>query len=935
MKRHLLLMLLALAPIVAFAQEGGVSGRVVSRDGRQPIAGVTVSTDPRSNTTKTDSNGEFTLKGMANQIYMLEFEASGYEILTMRTVVSNDEVRDLYTLILTPALEVYNVDESFFETIDDGTVAGAGAMPGKLSSSKDLFTASTSYRFSEMRFAARGYDSQYSDVYLNGVRINDALSGWASWSLWSGLNEATRSQESVSGMEGMSYGVGGIGGMTQINARATQVRPGWSTSLVSADAMYRFRAMITYASGMMDNGWAYAFSLSTRQGYSAQIDGVYYNTYGYFGSVEKQLSSRELLSFSILGAPTQRGVQSASTQEAYDLVDDNQYNPNVGYQNGELRNVRVKEYHEPVATLGYNFEIDSRTTFNVSSSFRFGQNGYSALTWYAGSDPRPDYYRYLPSYYACSNPALLADQWNYNVDNISNINIDKLFAVNENGEVDATYGDGNRSVYMIEERHADQRDFSFAANFSKVFSNNDRFDGGVNFRRNRTENYSTVKDLLGGDYWVDVDKFAERDFGSSELAYQNNVDYYEEYGHAQAVTVGDKYSYDYYSNVMSGSVWGTYALSFSQMPNLSVSVSGELGASSMWRDGIWKKGLFLDSSQGKSETVDFLTYKAKANARYVISSAHTIEANVAMMQEAPSFQNSFVSPRTRNDITPGVSPEKIMSADLRYNFRMNDIRFSLAGYYTTIKDQTDVISFYNDLQSSFDNFAMSGIDKKYMGLEAAIDVPIVAGISVHSALSLGDYTYTSNPYYIEIADNSATALNEGTVYWDGFKVESTPQTAYNIGLGYRSNNYLFVSVDMNFYDNMYLSMNPFYRTEEAMTTMVAGLTYDEVLALNNTLRAQENFGKSYTLSASIGKSWYIQRKVNVGVSFEIKNLLNDTDIKTGGYEQMRVNSTSYTEDDGSYRYDSDGETITVNKRFDSKYFYMLGRNYYLNVYVRF
>ena len=65
-------------------------------------------------------------------------------------------------------------------------------------------------------------------------------------------------------------------------------------------------------------------------------------------------------------------------------------------------------------------------------------------------------------------------------------------------------------------------------------------------RRNRTEYYSEVKDLLGGDYWVDVDKFAERDMGGmNPILYQNNMEYYDKYGHAQAVKKGDKYSYDY------------------------------------------------------------------------------------------------------------------------------------------------------------------------------------------------------------------------------------------------------------------------------------------------------------------------------------------------------------------------------------------------------
>ena len=43
---------------------------------------------------------------------------------------------------------------------------------------------------------------------LNGIRFNDAMTGYGPWSLWSGLNDATRNQENTSGLEMMDYGIG-------------------------------------------------------------------------------------------------------------------------------------------------------------------------------------------------------------------------------------------------------------------------------------------------------------------------------------------------------------------------------------------------------------------------------------------------------------------------------------------------------------------------------------------------------------------------------------------------------------------------------------------------------------------------------------------------------------------------------------------------------
>ena len=68
----------------------------------------------------------------------------------------------------------------------------------------------------------------------------------------------------------------------------------------------------------------------------------------------------------------------------------------------------------------------------------------------------------------------------------------------------------------------------------------------------------------------------------------------------------------------------------------------------------------------------------------------------------------------------------------------------------------------------------------------------------------------------------------------------------------------------------------------------------------------------------------------IGFSAEVKNILNNRDIKTGGYEQMRLRRTrGWNGEAGS------NPAEAFYSRFDSKYFYMLGTTYFLNVYFRF
>ena len=986
MKKFLLTLICATLSLAAFAQSGGMKGTVVSRDDRQPISGVSVSVDGVTTDVTTDTTGTFLITGLEPGQYQLTFSAADYEELTLMVRVKS-MVHDMQQVVMVPMTMIAVDDSAFAELDSDVESAGdSNALPSTLSASKDLFNNIASYRFSEMRFKSRGYDTQYQDVYLNGIRFNDALTSYGPWSLWSGLNDATRNQEVTSGLNMSDFGVGGVGGTTNINARASQLRKGFRSSVVSANQLYRFRAMISYASGQLDNGWSYGFTLSTRQGGNGYVDGVYYNAYGYFFSAEKIFNDHHRLSATIMAAPTQRGAQQASTQEAYDLWGDNYYNPNVGLQNGKLRNSRVRTMHEPIAMLNYTWQISERTALIAATSLRFGKNGYSALTWYKGEDPRPDYYRQMPSYYGdrlerrirLNNFAVgnqiappFAEKYSFeegtweskSIENdkdkyqeyLANwngyIDFDGIIQDNKNGEKDSRYGDGHRSYAMIEERHTDQLDYNFAAQLNHVFRGGSQLTAGLRARINRTEYYTLVKDLLGGDYWLDVDKFAERDFGNNVESYQNNMAYYREHGMAQAVKEGDKYNYDYYAHVHQGQIWAKYEV---KAGGFTADLGAELGISSMWRQGLWEKGLFLNAnagddrgktSFGNSDKINMLTYKAKANLSYKFSGAHSIELNVAAIQDAPTFNNAFVSARTRNQITPGLKAEKMYGADFTYNLNTPWIRARVSAYYTQMLDQSKVISFYDDTQGSFTNFAMSGIDKRYMGLELGVSVPIAWGLSLQGAVSLGDYIYTSNPQFTQMIDNSATDIVHSVVNWKGMKVESTPQTAINVGLNFKGPNNWYATVDFNYYDRLYLSMNPMYRTQYLenelkriydWNNLETGRQKAYVVDVIEGIRAQEELGNAYTLSASLGKTFRIKYKYTLGFSLQVNNILNCQTIRTGGYEQMRLNKLS----DPIIFPDNEGNMTILKKpttysRFDSKYFYMNGLNYYLNIYFRF
>ena len=957
MRRTILAAAIALACSFSFttpaaAQEevsGGVKGTVVIRGTKEPVQGAVLNLYSGAEliaTVKSDEVGQFKVDNLKDGMYILVIDASEYLQNTVNVTVNDGYVKNMFNLSLTPTQSTENLEDSSLMEFDLDD-SGYNDSPTIISGTNDIFNNIASFGFSAVRFKTRGYLSESQDVYLAGVKMNDAMTGYSPYSLWSGLNEATRTKEATMGNEISEFGFSGYNGSSNIFANATNVRKGFRVSALTNSQFYRLRLMMTYASGMQDNGWAYAINVSGRFGGNDWIRGVYYRSFAYYASADKVFDDTHKLGFIFFGTPGERGKQMGSTQEVYDLVGDNMYNANWGYQNGVMRNSRVAKTHEPVAIVKYDYTPSDKFQASATALYRFGRNCNTALDWYDAADPRPDYYRNLPSYFYSDikdlnrqnqeKAAWASEVWS-NPDaypEYTHINWDRLYNVNSL----STDADGNkRSKYVIQERRVDQNDFNLALRAKYKATDYLSVNGGLNAKINRTEYYTKVDDLLGGDYFININNFAERDFGADPVAIQNDLDYY--YAHsntAQNVKVGDKYGYDYFANVQNYEGWANAKYAFG---NFSANLAGKIGYNTFWREGVWKNGLFPDSSQGESEHQNFITYGAKAGVNYVIGGNTKVYANLGYYNDAPKFNQAFLSPRTRNDVAPNLTTVKTLSADINAQYSANGYNVRATAFYTTINDQTDLMSFYDDLQNAFTNFSMTGIDERHMGVELGFKVPVpLPGLSVQGALSMGEYIYTSNPYMTQTVDNSSEVVmdNQMVPYWksnpvygtdvDGnytaevvgtekHYVPSTPQTAASLGLSWNKN-YWFIDLDLQHFRNAYLDMNPFYRTDQATAGPDNSVTPDEIMDLTR----QEKFDPCWLLNLSIGKSWYIHYKYQLGVNFNAKNLLNDTAVKTGGYEQTRLidNTTSKT------RY----------YRFDSKYFYMSGFNYMLNIYFKF
>ena len=823
----------------------------------------------------------------------------------------------------------YAVNRDYVDNYDfDSEVSGL------LSAAWDPFGSVAGYNFGVTRYAPRGMSQNHSSIYLNNVPFNNLDDGRYFFSLWGGLNDAFRSSYSEHGLNTTDYSMGAFGGVEDIDLRATNQRAGTRLSVDYSNRSYTYRTMLSHNSGVQDNGWSYAFTVSRRWGNGGFVEGTYYDGYAYYGSVDKKINDKHSLNFLAFASPTVRGRPGNSTQFVYDLVgngaenSDNFYNPNWGFQNGKVRNSREYRTHQPVFMLRHDFNISDNTTLTTSAALVTGKFGSTRIGWLEAADPRPDYYGNLPY----DNAELLSSSdlerltEIYQNTSSSQLNWDELYQINRERQYDVVDNNTgqtrqeNISAYVLEEQRFDNRKMVFNTNLVHQLSSNMSLKSGVTFQYDRNHNFKVLDDLLGGAHYLDVDGFALREsqdnsFIQNDLSQPNRL-----------LSEGDVFGYNYYKHIQNANAWSTFSVS---LPKIDINVSGMIANTRYWREGLVENGKFPGEGEGlkslgNSEVASFLHGTAKLGLVYKINGRNYLYGNAAYMTRAPFSRNAFESADTRNNFVPILENEKILGGELGYILRHPKVNARITGFYTRTTDEIRSSKFFLDnlenTISAFGNLLTSGIETVNYGMELGIDYKLSSTWSVKLASALGEYYFDSNQQTTFTIDNSGIPANEGnfeTAYTQGFNLSGIPQVANSLELRYDSPNYWFATLSVSHFDDIYIDANPIRRTTTTTDAILAltetkdytGPSKEEVLT---SIVQQEKFDPFFKVDFYARKSfrWDKARDYRLAVYVSVENLLNDTNNRIGGFEQLRF----------------DYEGLDPN-RWAPRYFYAYGTLY--------
>lgn len=195
--------------LVVDIQANTISGLLQDANTGEAIPKVLVSVQGQTLSALTNEEGRFTINSVDPGNQTLIFSLDNFETVTKIVEVLANENLDVGLILMTPSVAGQEEDMIPIITLDndeDGSNGGQENISALLTASRDPFVNAASFTFGTRRFRIKGYDSENSLTYLNGVPINDLENGRVVWSYWGGLNDVMRNREGQQvGLEAMDF----------------------------------------------------------------------------------------------------------------------------------------------------------------------------------------------------------------------------------------------------------------------------------------------------------------------------------------------------------------------------------------------------------------------------------------------------------------------------------------------------------------------------------------------------------------------------------------------------------------------------------------------------------------------------------------------------------------------------------------------------------
>ena len=291
-----------------------VTGTVVDEN-NQPLPGASVLEKGTTNGTETDFDGKFTLNA-ASESGVLVISYLGYTTQEVAFSSSKANVGTLTMAVGGNLLdEIVVVGKGVIDLAQDRKTPVAAStiraaeiqsklgnleFPEVLNATPSVYATRQGGGYGDSRINVRGFNQRNTSFIINGQPVNDMENGWVYWSNWQGLSDVASGIQIQRGLGASKLAVPSVGGTVTIVTKSTEKEEGGKLlSMVGNDGYYK--NVISYNSGVNDNGWAASILLGSWQG-DGYVDGTMGRGTTYFVSLGYKPSDEHAFNFTFTGA---------------------------------------------------------------------------------------------------------------------------------------------------------------------------------------------------------------------------------------------------------------------------------------------------------------------------------------------------------------------------------------------------------------------------------------------------------------------------------------------------------------------------------------------------------------------------------------------------------------------------------------------------------
>ena len=769
-----------------------------------------------------------------------------------------------FSLLLMKSAHAQSEEEITKQWVYDENERTYNWVPTLLKSNKNILSSISQFNGYVFNWIPRGQAYNNSNI-IDGINWDSNLNGWNASFSYTGMYKIFHQKQSDEHLEYSSEGYSKNYRTSYLTTSANLFKKGWQLHTAFSNASYMNEGYVQYSTAGNQNQWSLHSFLVFQNTPNGLSPSGFKKIKGAAFSIDKNLKNNQSFGITLWWNQANQGKQAPSVLEAYTLSHLRNYNPSWGWLNGQAYYPNSKYTNVPVLSIRYEKRWADKASLQVNFGLAIGEQGTSQLDWTSTADPRPDYYRYLPSYSKDSSTRSQLTKWFESNPQALQINFDRIQKIN-------TASVSKRSFYIINKNSAEIILARASALYKLEINNYWSTNAGIQIAKDKIHYFNRIDNLLGGQFYYNYNGWVIDD--GLINSFQNNIQSPD-----QKIKEGEKWGPNFELQSMQAMGWLQIK---NTSPRWEFSTGLDYATAIFQRNGLNQNGLFINNSLGSSSLFYFPSVGYKGQVLYKFSGRFYARSIFFNQQFAPDASAVFLDPSLHAFQTPFLLPVVKNGIDLSFYFRGVDTKIMVSAYFQKLKNDAEKRFFYHDRYSSFVYGVTGQKESIYQGVESSLETILFNFFQLEMSFNMGRYYISNNPMYEILLANDMYKVESGLLRLKNLPASTGPEITEAI------------SIQMQPTYSTRISFTGIYAAKRAISYDYyrrSAFTLDPITknSLYASMHDVEYLPSQFVLNASMSKSFnlsYGKQKLPIYCNFSFKNLLG-TLIPVLVFEQSR------------------------------------------------